>query len=534
MPSTEEREAKSTHATETTTSTKESSTMPERFEEMNREAELGGGIRRIEEQHKKGKKTARERITALLDEGSFVEIDKFVLSRDDSSGKKYFGDGVITGYGSINGRTVFLFAHDFTVLGGSLGEMFGKKIAKVMDLALKAGVPFIGLNDSGGARIQEGVQSLALYSEVFFRNTQCSGVIPQLSAIMGPCAGGAVYSPAITDFIIMVQKTGHMFITGPDVVKAALHEDVTYEQLGGASVHSSKSGVAHFVSETEDDCVELIKKLLSYLPSNNGELPPVSEARDSIDRIDTIIETVVPSDSNKPYDMRDIIRSVLDYNEFLEVHSRWAANILVGFGRLEGYSVGIVANQPMHLAGALDINSSDKASRFIRFCDAFNIPIVTFVDVPGYLPGVEQESGGIIRHGAKLLYAYCEATVPKITIVVRKAYGGAYCAMGSKYSKSDINYAWPSAELAVMGSEGAASIIYRKEIEAAGNDEEVKKRIVKEYSEKYANPFIAAERGIIDSVISPRDTRKHLILSLRALRNKSEHRPPKKHGNIPL
>ncbi len=505
-----------------------------KLEEMNRLAELGGGEQRIADQHKKGKKTARERIALLLDEGTFVELDKFALNRSELGGKKYYGDGVVTGYGSIDGRTVFLFAHDFTVLGGSLGETFGRKIAKVMDLALKAGAPFIGLNDSGGARIQEGVQSLAAYSEIFFRNTISSGVIPQISAIMGPCAGGAVYSPAMTDFVIMVEDSSYMFITGPDVVKAALHEDVTYEKLGGPIVHSSKSGVAHFIAPNEDECLLLVRNLLSYLPSNNGELPPTVETSDRFDRADESLESIVPEDSNKPYDMKEILRAVLDDGQFLEVHSSWAPNIVVGFGRLDGNSVGIVANQPLHLAGALDINSSDKAARFIRFCDSFNIPIVTFVDVPGYLPGTEQESGGIIRHGSKLLYAYCEATVPKITIIVRKAYGGAYCAMGSKFSKADLNFAWPSAQLAVMGPEGAASIIHRNEIERAGGDAQTKKRIVEEYIEKYANPLIAAERGIIDVVISPKETRKQLILGLRALALKSEHRPPKKHGNIPL
>ncbi|MHB8567777.1 MAG: acyl-CoA carboxylase subunit beta [Nitrososphaerales archaeon] len=512
-----------------------SASTSERLEEINSLAEAGGGQQRIDVQHQKGKKTARERIALLLDPGSFVEIDKFALNHSgESNAEKYYGDGVVTGYGTIEGRTIFLFAHDFTVLGGSLGEMFGKKITKVMDLALKVGAPFIGLNDSGGARIQEGVQSLASYSEIFFRNTLASGVIPQISAIMGPCAGGAVYSPAMTDFVIMVEKTSNMFITGPDVVKAALGEDVTFEQLGGPDVHSSKSGVAHFVKASEEDCIELIKKLVSFLPSNNDEFPPKSETADAWDRADESLETVVPVDSNKPYDMRNILRAVLDDGDFLEVHSHWAPNIIVGFGRLDGGSVALVANQPLHLAGALDINSSDKAARFIRFCDSFNIPIVTFVDVPGYLPGLEQESGGIIRHGSKLLYAYCEATVPKITFVVRKAYGGAYCAMGSKYSKADLNYAWPSAQLAVMGPEGAASIIYRREMEQARDDELLRKRIVKEYGDKFANPFIAAERGIIDAVISPKETRRYSILALRALSNKSEHRPPKKHGNIPL
>ena len=505
----------------------------DRLAQMNRLADLGGGQHRIDEQHKKGKKTARERIANLLDEGSFVELDKFVVSRSKEHNPNNYGDGVVTGYGTIEGRTVFLFAHDFTVHGGSLGEMFGKKINKVMDLALKAGAPFIGLNDSGGARIQEGVQSLAAYSEVFFRNTIASGVIPQISAILGPCAGGAVYSPAITDFVIMVEKTSNMFITGPDVVKAALGQDVTFDQLGGADVHSSKSGVSHFTAQTEEECFETLRKLLSFLPSNNSEYPPRIQTSDSSDRADESLDSIVPSESNKPYDMIQVITTILDDHDFFEIQSAWAPNMVIGFGRLDGSTVGLVANQPLHLAGALDIDSSDKASRFIRFCDSFNIPIVTLVDVPGYMPGLEQETGGIIRHGAKLLYAYCEATIPKITIVVRKAYGGAYCAMGSKYSRADLNYAWPSAQLAVMGPEGAASIIYRKEI-SESNDPKIKDKLVKQYEEKFANPFIAAERGIIDAVIKPSETRRHLIKALAALAKKNEQRPAKKHGNMPL
>ncbi|MDA4130570.1 MAG: acyl-CoA carboxylase subunit beta [Thaumarchaeota archaeon] len=502
---------------------------------MNELAEQGGGLARVDEQHKKGKQTARERISMLLDPGSFVELDKFVLSRAEEADetKKHYGDGVVTGYGSINGRTVFLFAHDFTVLGGSLGEMFGKKITKVMDLALKAGAPFIGMNDSGGARIQEGVQSLAAYSEIFFRNTLASGVIPQISAILGPCAGGAVYSPAMTDFVFMVEKTSNMFITGPDVVKAAVGEEVTFEQLGGPEVHSTKSGVCHFVAQSEEDCFEIMKKLLSYLPQNNSELPPRNDHTESADKAQENLDSIVPRDSNKPYDMKLLVSTVLDDHDFFEIHARWAPNIVVGFGRLEGRTVGIVANQPMHLAGALDIDSSNKAARFIRFCDAFSIPIITFVDVPGYMPGIEQEAGGIIRHGSKLLFAYCEATVPKITTIVRKAYGGAYCAMGSKFSKADLNFAWPTAQLAVMGPEGAAKIIYRKELEN-NPGEEIKSRLVQEYAEKFANPFIAAERGIIDAVIRPADTRKEIIRALNSLENKSEQRPLKKHGNIAL
>lgn len=506
----------------------------DRLEEMNRLADLGGGQQRNDEQHRKGKKTARERISSLLDPGSFVELDKFVVNRSAmETNVKHYGDGVVTGYGTIDGRTVFLFSHDFTVHGGSLGEMFGRKVNKVMDLAMKAGAPFIGLNDSGGARIQEGVQSLAAYSEIFFRNTLASGVIPQVSAILGPCAGGSVYSPAMTDFVLMVEKTSNMFITGPDVVKAALGEDVTFEQLGGPSVHASKSGVSHFTSSSEEECFATIRKLLSYLPSNNSEYPPKSETSDSIERVDVSLDTIVPPDSNKPYDMKKVITTTLDDQDFFEIQALWAPNMIIGFGRLDGGTVGIVANQPMHLAGALDINSSDKASRFIRFCDAFNIPIITFVDVPGYMPGVEQESGGIIRHGAKLLYAYCEATVPKITVVIRKAYGGAYCAMGSKYSKADLNFAWPTAQLAVMGPEGAAKIIHKKELKK-NSDKKTKDRLVQEYIQNYANPFIAAERGIIDAVIKPGETRKELIKGLRSLANKSEQRPSRKHGNIPL
>jgi acetyl-CoA/propionyl-CoA carboxylase len=503
---------------------------------MNNSANLGGGQTRIDAQHRKGKKTARERIKILLDEGSFVEIDKFVVKRseeENDSSEKFYGDGVVTGFGTIDGRTVFLFAHDFTVLGGSLGEMFGKKINKVMDLSLKAGAPFIGLNDSGGARIQEGVQSLAAYSEIFFRNTLASGVIPQISAILGPCAGGAVYSPAMTDFVFMVERTSHMFITGPDVVKAALGQDVTFEELGGADVHATKSGVAHFVSDDEDACFEGIKKLLSYLPSNNSELPPRIESSEDPERPNNLLDDLIPSDSNKPYDMKAVISEIVDEHDFLEVHSHWAQNIIVALARIDGRTIGIVANQPMQLAGALDIDSSNKAARFIRFCDAFSIPIVTFVDVPGYMPGAEQESGGIIRHGSKLLYAYCEATVPKITIVVRKAYGGAYCAMGSKYSRADLNYAWPSAQLAVMGPEGAVAIINRRELESNA-DVTLKTKLVKDYADEFVNPFIAAERGIIDAVIMPRETRMQIARALKVLSQKNEQRPAKKHGNIQL
>jgi len=503
---------------------------------MNESASLGGGSARIEAQHRKGKKTARERISALLDDDSFVEIDKFVLSRDEENGKpeeKFYGDGVVSGYGMINGRSVFIFAHDFTVFGGSLGEMFGKKVNKVMDLSMKAGTPIIGLCDSGGARIQEGVQSLAAYSEIFFRNTLASGVVPQVSAILGPCAGGAVYSPAMTDFVFMVEKTSNMFITGPDVVKAALGQDVTFEQLGGAELHATKSGVAHFVSSNEEECFEGIRKLLSFLPSSNSEFPPTIEVTDSPNRSNDVLDSLIPPDSSKPYDMKSVIQEIVDDHDFLEVHSHWAPNIIIALARFNGRTAGIVANQPLQLAGALDIDSSNKAARFIRFCDSFNIPVVTLVDVPGYMPGVDQESGGIIRHGSKLLYAYCEATVPKITIVTRKAYGGAYCAMGSKYSKADLNLAWPSAQLAVMGPEGAVKILYHRELDSH-TDQKFRDNAVKEYTERFLNPFIAAERGIIDAVILPKETRTQIIRALELLSEKSEQRPAKKHGNIPL
>ncbi|MBI4258594.1 MAG: acyl-CoA carboxylase subunit beta [Thaumarchaeota archaeon] len=508
-----------------------------KLNEMNKMAEMGGGEARIREQHEKKKLTARERIEALLDEGTFVEFDRFVTHRTSDLGmekKKVLGDGVLTGYGKIDGRTVFVFAHDFTVLGGSLGEAFGKKVCKVMDLALKTGAPIIGLNDSGGARIQEGVISLAAYSEIFFRNTIASGVIPQISAIIGPCAGGAVYSPAMMDFTFMVEGISHMFITGPDVVKAALGQDVTFEGLGGASIHAQTSGVAHFVTQNEQDCFGLIRRLLSYLPQNNAEEPQAVSSEDPSGRTDEELRNVIPEDPNKPYDMKEVIRTILDDNEFLEVHALWASNIIVGFGRLNGRSVGVVANQPNFLAGALDISSSNKAARFIRFCDAFNIPILTFVDVPGYLPGVEQEHGGIIKHGAKLLYAYCEATVPKVTVITRKAYGGAYCAMGSKYSRADVNYAWPTAEIAVMGPEGAINIIFRDELAKSKTPVETRQKILKDYREKFANPYVAAERGIIDGVIDPAETRSAVIGAFQMLHNKRESRPPKKHGNVQL
>ncbi|MEM3685044.1 MAG: acyl-CoA carboxylase subunit beta [Conexivisphaerales archaeon] len=509
----------------------------EDFRRMNREAEVAGGKDKIESQHKKGKYTARERIQRLLDPGTFQEIDKFVTHRSTDFGldkNRPLGDGVVTGYGKINGRLVYIFAHDFAVFGGSLGEAFGRKITKVMDLAMKNGAPIIGINDSGGARIQEGVVSLAAYSEIFFRNTLASGVVPQISLIAGPTAGGAVYSPALTDMVIMVKGISNMFITGPDVVKAAVGQQVTFEELGGYEVHSEKSGVAHFIADNEDQSFSLVRQLLTYLPQNNSLPPPRVKPRDSPTRTDTNLRYILPPDPNGAYDIRDIIARVVDDGEYLEMHKDWAKNITVGFARLDGYSVGVVANQPSHLSGSLDIDSSNKAARFVRFCDAFNIPIVTFVDVPGYLPGIEQEHGGIIRHGSKLLFAYCEATVPKVTVIIRKAYGGAYCAMGSKYSRADINYAWPTAEIAVMGPEGAVNIIFRKEIDAADDKAKRRQALIKEYRQKFANPYIAAGRGIIDEVIDPAETRPKLISALDSLRDKSEFRPRKKHGNIPL
>ncbi len=507
------------------------------LDEMNRQAELGGGKERIDDQHRKGKLTARERIAQLLDPGSFNELDKFVTHRASDFGmdkSRPLGDGVVAGYGSIDGRLVCVYAHDFTIFGGSLGEALMKKVVKVMDLAMKSGAPIIGLNDSGGARIQEGVASLAGVGEMFFRNTLASGVIPQISAVLGPCAGAAVYSPAMTDFVIMVKGTGHMFVTGPDVVKAALGETVTFDQLGGAEIHATKSGVAHFLEDSEQDSFQLIRKLLSYLPQNNSEPPPRVETGDPTDREDRELDGLAPEDPYKAYDMREIIRRVVDGGEYLEVHSGWAQNVTVGFARLGGDSVGVVANQPMVLSGSLDVDSSDKAARFVRFCDSFNIPVVTFVDVPGYLPGTDQEHSGLIRHGCKLLYAYCEATVPKVTLIVKKAYGGAYCAMGSKYSKADLNFAWPGAEIAVMGPEGAINIVFRKEIEAAKDQEKLRKELAADYRKKFANPYVAASRGIIDEIISPSSTRPKLIAALASLKGKSEFRPKKKHGNIQL
>jgi acetyl-CoA carboxylase carboxyltransferase component len=507
------------------------------FDEMNRAAERGGGLDRIEDQHKKGKRTARERIDMLLDPGTFNELDKFVTHRSTDLGMEKsspLGDGVVTGYGKIGERLVYIYAHDFTVFGGSLGEALMKKVTKVMDLAMKNGAPIIGLNDSGGARIQEGVSSLAGVSEMFFRNTLASGVIPQISAVLGPCAGAAVYSPAMTDFVLMVKGTAQMFVTGPDVVKAALGETVTFEDLGGSSMHATQSGVAHFLLENEQECMSTIRRLLSFLPQNNSEVPVILEPPDQRTVDDPELNDLAPEEPYKPYDMRKIIDRVVDGGDYLEVHAGWAPNVTVGFGRLAGQSVGIVANQPMVLSGALDVDSSDKAARFVRFCDSFNIPIVTFVDVPGYLPGTDQEQHGLIRHGCKLLYAYCEATVPKVTLIVKKAYGGAYCAMGSKYSRADINYAWPGAEIAVMGPEGAINVIYRKEIEGSKDPEGLRKQLAAEYRKKLANPYVAAGRGIIDEVILPSATRVKLAAALASLRNKIEFRPSKKHGNIQL
>lgn len=501
------------------------------------EALLGGGEKRIEDQHKKGKLTARERIDLLLDEGSFEEIGMFVQHRSSDFGldkQKYLGDGVVTGHGKINGREVVLFSQDFTVFGGSLSESHAEKICRIMDLALKLGVPVIGLNDSGGARIQEGVVSLGGYADIFLRNTLTSGVVPQISAILGPCAGGAVYSPAITDFVFMVKNTSYMFVTGPNVVKTVTHENVTFEDLGGALTHATKSGVAHFAAENEIECLQSIRKLLSYIPSNNMDDPPFVETNDDPNRKDESLNTIVPENPNKPYDMKDVIARIVDNGEFFEVHEHYAGNILVGFARLGGYSIGIVANQPSVLAGVLDIDSSLKGARFVRFCDAFNIPLVVFEDVPGFLPGTDQEWRGIIKHGAKLLYAFCEATVPRLTVITRKAYGGAYDVMNSKHIRGDVNFAWPTAEIAVMGPKGAVEIIFKKEIESAADKEQALEQKVNEYREKFANPYIAAERGYVDEVIVPNETRPKLIKALRFLENKVDSSPKKKHGNIPL
>jgi propionyl-CoA carboxylase beta chain len=509
----------------------------EYLEKLKKQSRAGGGEKRIKAQHEKGKLTARERIDMLVDEGTFVEIDRFVKHRSHDFGlekQRIQGDGVITGYGYINNRLVYIFSQDFTVFGGSLSEAFAEKICKIMEMAMKNGAPVIGLNDSGGARIQEGVVSLGGYADIFLRNTLASGVVPQISAVMGPCAGGAVYSPAITDFILMVKNTSYMFVTGPNVVKTVTHEDVDFETLGGAVTHATKSGVSHFVCENELDCTEKIKTLLGYIPQNNLDDPPVIPTSDPVDRMAEKLDSIVPEDPSQPYDIRGIINLIVDESRFFEVSERFAANIIIGFGRLNGRSVGIIANQPAVLAGVLDIDASVKAARFIRFCDAFNIPLVTFVDVPGFLPGTAQEWGGIIKHGAKLLFAYCEATVPKVTVITRKAYGGAYDVMSSKHIRGDINLAWPSAEIAVMGPKGAVEIIFRKEIAESKDPAGMLEQKEAEYREKFANPYLAAERGFIDEVILPRETRFRLIQSLQMLENKVDHNPRKKHGNIPL
>ncbi len=503
------------------------------------EAVHAGSERAIAKQHAKGKMTARERIHALLDDGSFVETDQLARHRSTAFGlerSRPYGDGVITGYGTIDGRQVCVFAQDFTVFGGSLGEVFGGKIVKLMDLALKTGCPIIGINDSGGARIQEGVVSLGLYGEIFYRNVMASGVIPQISLIMGPCAGGAVYSPALTDFTVMVDKTSHMFITGPDVIKTVTGEDVDFEDLGGARTHNSKSGVAHYMGTDEQDALDYVKALLSYLPANNLDEPVVYEVTADLtpSADDLALDTLIPDSPNQPYDMHTVIQSVLDESEFLEVQPLWAPNMLIGFGRVEGRPVGIVANQPMQFAGTLDIEASEKAARFVRTCDAFNVPVITFVDVPGFLPGTDQEWNGIIRRGAKLIYAYAEATVPKVTVITRKAYGGAYDVMGSKHLGADINLAWPTAQIAVMGAQGAINILYRSELAVAEDPAAERARFALEYEDTLANPYIAAERGYIDRVIAPSDTRIHITRALRVLRTKRATLPPKKHGNIPL
>ena len=505
--------------------------------EIKEQALLGGGKIRIDSQHAKGKLTARERLDLLLDKGSFREVD--MLAHHHSTQFNLdknvpLGDGVVTGHGEIGSRKVMTFSQDFTVLGGSLADQHGKKICKIMDMALKNGMPVIGLNDSGGARVQEGVISLGAYAEIFLRNTLASGVVPQISIITGPCAGGAVYSPAITDFVIMVKNTSYMFVTGPKVVKTVTHEDLSSEELGGADTHASKSGVSHFSAENDLEAIEIAKKLLSYIPSNNAEEPPFIPTDDPIDREDEELNYFVPSNPNQPYDMRDIITKIADNHDFFEVHKDWAENIIVGFCRLGGRSIGVVANQPSALAGVLDINASKKAARFIRFCDAFNIPILTYVDVPGFLPGSDQEWNGIISNGAKLLYAYCEATVPKVTVITRKAYGGAYDVMSSKHIRGDFNFAWPTSELAVMGAQGAVEIIFRKEISNADNPEEREKELIDEYKDKFANPYIAASYGFIDDVIEPKYTRRRLIESFALLENKVDTNPAKKHGNIPL
>ena len=508
-----------------------------RLEELRRASEEGGGPERLQAQHERGKLSARERIDLLLDEASFVEMDRFVTHRSSDfglDGRKVLGDGVVTGYGTIHGRLVYVFSQDFTVFGGSLSEAHAEKIVKLQDMALKNGAPLIGLNDSGGARIQEGVVSLGGYADIFLRNTLASGVIPQISVVLGPCAGGAVYSPAITDFVFMVRGSSYMFVTGPNVVKTVTHEDIDMEGLGGADVHASKSGVAHFACESEPECLASVRELLSYIPQNNRELPAPVEAADPPDRRDEKLLELVPDNPNRPYDMRDVIAHIVDDRTFYEIHARFAGNILVGFARLGGHAVGLVANQPAVLAGVLDIDSSDKGARFVRFCDAFNIPLVVLEDVPGFLPGVAQEHGGIIRHGAKLLYAFAEATVPRVTVITRKAYGGAYDVMNSKHIRGDVNLAWPQAEIAVMGPKGAVEILFRKEIQDAEDTQAAIDARIEEYRDKFAHPYVAAARGYVDDVIDPRETRPRLISALDMLRNKRDENPPRKHGNIPL
>ena len=515
-------------------------TTKEKLEELRRRRDAAlhaGGAESIDKQHSRGKRTARERIDLLLDEGSFVETDMFAVHRSDAfdmEAEVPLGDGVVTGWGTIDGRRVCVFSQDFTVFGGSLGEVFAEKVVKVMDLALKMGVPVVGLNDSGGARIQEGVVSLGGYGDIFYRNVMASGVIPQISAIMGPCAGGAVYSPAITDFVFMVKDTAHMFITGPNVIKTVTGEDVTFEELGGAMTHAGRSAVAHFAEPDEETCLDDIKYLLSFLPSNNLETPPRVDLGDDPEREVPDLDTFIPDSSNVPYDMRDVIRQVVDAGDFFEVHEHFAENIVVGFARLDGHVVGVVGNQPKFLAGVLDINSSEKAARFVRTCDAFNIPIITFCDVPGFLPGVDQEHRGIIRRGAKLLYAYCEATVPKLTVITRKAYGGAYDVMGSKHLGADVNFAWPTAEIAVMGASGAVNILYRRDLKDASDPVGMRAEFEEEYNTELANPWKAAERGYIDAVIEPSSTRRELVRALRFTATKRVARPARKHGNIPL
>jgi propionyl-CoA carboxylase beta chain len=512
--------------------------LQEKFDELRRKnaaALEGGGTKRIETQHAQGKLTARERIELLLDPNSFVELDRFVQHRcADFEMEKFLGDGVVTGYGQINGRLVYVFAQDFTVFGGSLSETYAQKICKIMDHAARNGAPVIGLNDSGGARIQEGVQSLAGYADIFLRNTIYSGVVPQISAIMGPCAGGAVYSPAITDFILMVKNTSYMFVTGPDVIRTVTHEEVTKEALGGAMSHNERSGVAHFAAEDEKECLFLIRELLSFLPQNNMEDPPLVEPKDSPDRREESLNRIVPDIPTKPYDIRDVVRKAVDDGHFLEIQEHYAKNIVIGFARMNGRAVGITANQPAVLAGCLDINSSIKGARFVRFCDAFNIPLLTFVDVPGFLPGTGQEYGGIIKHGAKLLYAFAEATVPKVTVITRKAYGGAYDVMASKHIRADVNFAYPTAEIAVMGPDGAVNIIFRKELVRSENPERTKAELVADYRARFASPYKAAELGYIDEVIMPEETRPKVIKALEMLKNKRDRNPPRKHGNIPL